>query len=173
MYGGWQYSSFIQTKLLTPLTAGVDTTLSALLFLLLQLIRHPDVQRRAHMELDSVIGAPDSPLFRLPAFDDRSSLPYIDAIVKESIRYTPPAAAGVPHAVIQEDVYRGWAIPKGSIIIPNAWGMLRDPNVYSDPDTFRPERFLWKGTNPPEPDPGLNGVFGFGKRCVLEWIAST
>jgi len=131
------------------------------------MLLHPDVQRRAQEELDSILGTPESPLFRLPNFNDRPNLPYIDAIVKESIRLIPPAATGVPHAVIQEDTYRGWVIPKGSMIIANAWAMLRDPNVYSDPESFRPERFLSDDTKLADPDPASNGVFGFGRRYTF------
>jgi len=122
------------------------------------------VQNRAQRELDAVLGSPESPSFRLPTFSDRLNLPYIDAIVKEGLRYIPPVTAGLPHAVIQDDVYRGWLIPKGSIVIANAWGMLRDPSIYPDPEIFRPERFLPENSKTPEADPGSSGAFGFGKR---------
>lgn len=131
---------------------------------ILQMVLNPDIQHRAQADLDAVLGPPDSPSFRLPTFKDRPNLPYIEALTKECLRWHPSAPSGVPHASIAEDEYRGWRIPKGSIILPNAWGMLRDDKIYSDPYTFKPERFLAVKGRPAEPDPSISGVFGFGKR---------
>lgn len=128
------------------------------------MILNPYIQRRAQAELDTVIGPPDSPSFRLPTFKDRSQLPYIEALIKESLRWHPSAPSGAPHVSMEEDEYRGWRIPKGSIIVANAWGMLRDEKVYTDPYTFSPERFLATKERSAEPDPSVCGVFGFGKR---------
>ena len=132
--------------------------------LVLQLVLHPEIQTRAQEELDSVIGSPNSSNFRLPSFDDRPQLPYIEALCKEILRWRPPAATGFPRASMADDIYRQWRIKKETIIVPNAWGMLRDEEIYKDPETFRPERFL--GTSP-EPDPALNGAFGFGRRYAI------
>ena len=88
---------------------------------------------------------------------------------------------GVPHRSIKDDVYRDWLIPKDSIVITNIWcvidfsaaiyfennpfvrHMLRDPEVYSDPSEFKPERFLSENGREPELDPRC-AVFGFGRR---------
>jgi len=144
--------------------AGSETTASSVHGLVLQLVLHPEVQRRAQAELDDVLSSPNSSEFRLPSFNDREQLPYIDAILKETLRFHPALANGVPHGCMEDDIYRGWRIPKDSIIIPNAWAMLRDPALYKDPHTFRPERFLNEGSNVAEPDPAQNGTFGFGRR---------
>jgi cytochrome P450 len=85
----------------------------------------------------------------------------MNALVKECLRWRPVVSAGIPHATVAEDVYRGWRIPKGSIVIANTWSILHNAALYKDPFTFRPERFLG---NTPEPDPGLYGAFGFGRR---------
>jgi cytochrome P450 len=77
---------------------------------------HPDVQAKAHHELDMVLG-PEN----LPNFNDEQSLPYITAIVREIYRYQPVAPLGVPHVVTQDDIYEDYFIPKGSIIMPNIW----------------------------------------------------
>lgn len=58
---------------------------------------------------------------RLPAFADRPSLPYLEAVFRELMRWRPPVPLGVPHAVIQDDVYKGYMMPKGSIVIANIW----------------------------------------------------
>jgi len=131
-------------------------------FLILKLILNPHVLKRGQDELDNILGAPDSPSFRFPTFEDRPSLPYINAIVKEVIRCFPPVPSGVLHCSIEDDEYRGWRIPKGSIVMPNAWGMNNDKTVYSSPYEFRPERFLEEGSKKAEPDP--TSTFGFGRR---------
>ena len=78
---------------------------------------YPEVQRRAHRQLDDVIG-PD----RLPNFGDRESLPYIAAIIKESLRWIIVAPLGVPHRATKDDVYKDkYFIPKGSLVIGNIW----------------------------------------------------
>ena len=79
-------------------------------------MNHPQVQARAQEEIDRVVGND-----RLPSWDDRSNLPYIDALVKEVFRMYPVLASGVPHESTEDDDYNGYFIPKGSMIIANAW----------------------------------------------------
>ena len=112
-------------------------------------------------ELDGVLGPPDSLEFRLPTWDDRPSTPYLEAVISETLRHHPPLGTGVPHSVTEEDEYRGWRIPKGSIVFANAWGMLHSEENYKNPQVFQPERFLG---DTPELDPLSNGTFGFGRR---------
>ena len=94
---------------------------------------YPEVQRKAQAEIDAVVG-PD----RLPDFHDRPSLPYINAVIKESSRWNLVAPLGIPFVVIivsiiltssegvphmssNDDEYNGYYIPKGTLIIANAW----------------------------------------------------
>ncbi|KAI0264170.1 cytochrome P450 [Gloeopeniophorella convolvens] len=139
-------------------TSGSDSasvTISAF-FRLLAL--HPEVQKRAQKEVDAVTGG-----LRLPNFEDRPDLPYIDALCKETLRWRMATPVGVPHATTQDDVYEGYFIPKGTTVIANAWGMLHDPVAYPEPFSFKPERFL----NPDgtvRDDPLLSSAFGFGRR---------
>ena len=76
----------------------------------------PEVQKKAQAELDSVIGSS-----RLPEFSDRGSLPYLNALVKELMRWHVVAPTGVPHATVQDDAYNGWLIPEGSLVLANLW----------------------------------------------------
>jgi cytochrome P450 len=115
----------------------------------------PEVQKKAQEEIDRVIG-PD----RLPSAADREKLPYIEATVKEVLRWHPVAPMGLPHTSTEDDICEGFLIPKGGMIFANVWHFTHDPKVYHDPLTFKPERFLGKE---PEPDPG-QFVFGFGRR---------
>jgi cytochrome P450 len=75
---------------------------------------HPYLLKRAHEELDAVVGSS-----RLPTFDDRPHLPFIEAFMTECFRYGTPAANGFPHKVTEDDVYNGYFIEKGTIIFPN------------------------------------------------------
>jgi cytochrome P450 len=77
---------------------------------------HPEIQRKAQEELDRVVGRD-----RLPAFSDKENLPYLNAMYKEIMRWFPNGPLGIPHAVFEEDEYRGMRIPKGSVILPNVW----------------------------------------------------
>jgi len=70
---------------------------------------------------------------------------------------------GVPRASVEDDIYRGFFIPKGSVVMVNAWAVLHNPDLYPDPETFKPERFLNKdGTC--RDDPTIALAFGAGKR---------
>ncbi|KIJ38054.1 hypothetical protein M422DRAFT_88287, partial [Sphaerobolus stellatus SS14] len=157
--------------------AGSDSTVAALHNFILAMLIHPHVQQRIQEELDQVCESPNSPSFRLPTHNDRSSLPYLEAALKESLRWIPPLGTGVPHACSEEDVYRGWRIPEGSIVVANAWGILHDEKLYPEPFVFRPERFLsekYGGSNKLQPDPGASGVFGFGRRlCAGRHLAES
>ncbi|KAF8506214.1 cytochrome P450 [Gautieria morchelliformis] len=142
--------------------AGADTTAIALSWFILAMILYPDVQRKAQRELDEVMGAD-----RLPTFDDRDSLPYMNAVCKEIQRWRPAAPLGIPHRLMEDDVYNNNFIPRGSVIMGNTWAMLHDETVYG-PDTehFEPERFLRPGTRDP------SAAFGFGRRiCPGRYLA--
>ncbi|TDL20089.1 cytochrome P450 [Rickenella mellea] len=134
---------------------GADTTVSALYGFYLAMVLNPEVQKRGQAELDAVVG-PD----RLPSYEDRSSLPYIEAIVKEVLRWNPVGPMGLPHVSTDDDVYKGYEIPKGSILMANIWQFTHDPVTYHQPFEFKPERFL---SAQPERDPHTLS-FGFGRR---------
>ncbi|KAI0659943.1 cytochrome P450 [Cubamyces menziesii] len=157
------------TKTLTATTflAGTDTTSVTLQGFFCAMLLYPEVQKRAQEELDAVVG-PD----RLPHFDDRASLPYVTAIVKEALRWHNVAPLGLPHSCTADDEYRGWHIPKGATVMANVWGILHDPEHYSNPETFDPGRFLKDGKlNEDVLDPATV-MYGFGRRvCPGRYFA--
>ncbi|GJJ06167.1 hypothetical protein Clacol_000356 [Clathrus columnatus] len=143
--------------------------IAAILTFFAAMTLYPEVQLKAQKEVDSLIG-----LERLPCVADRPSLPYVEAILKEVLRWVPIVPLSVPHRVSQHDVYKGYDIPKGSIIFSNIWAMTRDKKYFPDPDVFRPERFL-SGELPDlrVVDP-LQTVFGFGRRsCPGQRVAES
>ncbi|KAJ3859487.1 cytochrome P450 1 [Lentinula novae-zelandiae] len=122
--------------------------------------------RKGQEEIDVVIGKD-----RLPTFEDRLSLPYLEAIYREVMRLHPPIPSGVIHTSIEDDYYRGYHIPKGCAVVPNVWAMNRDKEVYSEPDRFLPERHL---NIPGGPFTNINDIsaFGFGRRvCAGRYMA--
>ncbi|KIK55628.1 hypothetical protein GYMLUDRAFT_47600 [Collybiopsis luxurians FD-317 M1] len=141
--------------------AGADTTVSCQYAFFLAMVRHPEVLRKAQAEIDAVVGNE-----RLPGFGDRDHLPYVNAVVTETLRWNSVAPTGVPHRAMEDDIIGGYFIPKGSIIIANLWNMLNDPEVYPDPFRFDPERHIPSAGKPVQKDP-RHACFGFGRRiCV-------
>ncbi|EJF55653.1 cytochrome P450 [Dichomitus squalens LYAD-421 SS1] len=143
----------------TAYAAGADTTLSSIQSFFLAMASHPEVLHKAQAELDTVVGP-----HRLPEFDDMKSLPYVCALVKELLRWRVVVPLAVPHRTLEDDYYRGYFIPKGSMVLANIWAIARDPNVYPNPGVFFPERFLKDGElNPDVRDPATFS-FGYGRR---------
>ncbi|KAI9465858.1 cytochrome P450 [Lactarius psammicola] len=142
--------------------ASLDTVITFTQHLFLALLKHPECLKRAQAELDSVLGAGPA---RFPAFEDRHRLPYLDALFSETLRWGVPVPLGLPHRVMQDDVYDGRLIPRGSLVFANIWAMLRDPEVFPDPEHFDPERYLEKVDEETarRRDPRVF-VFGFGRR---------
>lgn len=146
--------------------AGQDTTWSTLVVFVLNMILHPEIQRKAQKVLDEVVGRD-----RLPTFEDRPKLQYIDNIVQETLRWCPVSPVGVPHRSLKDDVYKGMFIPQGSFVYANARAMTHDERFYHEPEAFNPDRYTSKeegGRGEPLPI----GQFGFGRRiCVGKHLA--
>ncbi|KAJ7923381.1 cytochrome P450 [Mycena leptocephala] len=136
-----------------------DTSVSAIHSFILAMLSNPVAMRAAQAEIDAVV----RPGF-LPTFEDEENLPYVSAIVKETLRWHPVTPIAVPHSLTEDDVYHGNRIPAGSIVLANVWSMTHDESDYPDPLNFIPERFLKDGKlNLDVRDP-LSLVFGFGRR---------
>jgi cytochrome P450 len=137
------------------------------------MLAYPQTQDRAQEELDMVVGRG-----RLPSFTDRHHLPYIQAMVKEVLRWRPPLPFGIPHVTTADDWYEGMFIPKGTMCIPNIWQCNHQIEVYGkDADEFNPARFLDEhGQLAPGPsDAKEEGhmTYGYGRRsCVGKYLAN-
>lgn len=117
-----------------PQTLTNMQTVSAIYSFFLAMTLYPEVQRKAQEEIDIVVGND-----RLPTFEDRGNLPYVEALVKEVFRFKPVAplgerasyflrcnssssiSIGVPHRLMQDDEYDGYYLPKGTLLIANIW----------------------------------------------------
>lgn len=135
---------------------GADTSVSVISSFYLAMALHPDAQRRGQAEIDGLTEGR-----RLPTLSDRPSLPYVDAIMREVMRWKPPTHMSVPHLSTEEEAYGNYVIPKGTIVMPNVWKMLHDPATFPAPEVFNPGRFL----DDPIAVKACSAIFGFGRRA--------
>lgn len=144
--------------------AGLDTTSVQMRMFTLAALSYPQFITKAQKELDSIVG-----LDQLPTLDDEPNLPYISAVVKESLRWRSIAPGGVPHATLEADEYMGYRVPKGATIVGLFWAMALDENTFDRPLEFLPERWLEKSED--GKDRFVN-FFGYGRRiCTGRHIA--
>ncbi|KAI6006539.1 cytochrome P450 [Pisolithus orientalis] len=122
----------------------------------LVMILYPDVQDKVHEELDAVVGRGT-----LPTFADRPRLPYLQAVLYEVMRWSPPSPLGLPHVTTASDTYEGYYIPKE----PGDRAMAMKDQGYGDPERFDPTRHLTSdGQLSPQARQNNSMFFGFGKR---------
>ena len=151
--------------------ASVETTTHTLYFAVRYLVLYPDVQRKLQNELDQIISVDnrnDDVTIR-----DREKLPYVHATLTEILRHSCVLPITIPHCTTEDTTFRGYFIPKNTMIFGNIYSANMDPEVFDSPTDFRPERFL-------SPDGTFNkklsekiGAFGLGKRrCLGEMIAN-
>ncbi|KAM4696315.1 cytochrome P450 2B11-like [Rhinophrynus dorsalis] len=140
--------------------AGTETISTTLRHGFLLLLKYPDVKRKVQEEIDNVIGRQQA-----PKSEDRSSMPYSDAVIHEIHRYSNVLPMNGPHAVSRDIQFRGFNIPKGTDVMPLLSFVLRDPKYFPDPYTFNPDRFLDAERNFKKNEALL--VFSAGKRACL------
>ncbi|KAI7867266.1 cytochrome P450 [Spinellus fusiger] len=155
--------------------AGTDTvsvTLSRAFFFL---SHYPEIQKRICEEIDAFITKHK----RLPKFTEREAFPYITSVQREILRLYPTTPLGLPHVAEQDFVVNNYMIKKGTTLLSNMYSMHRNPDIYSDPEKFIPERFInnkstfYASANgkPTERD---QYNFGWGRRiCPGIYLAET
>jgi cytochrome P450 len=141
-------------------SASIDTTMTVVLHFFLAMVQNPGVLAKAQKEIDSVVGND-----RLPTLDDRANLPYVNCVFDECLRWGVPVPLSLPHRLMEDDVFEGRFIPKGSLVFANVWNILRDESLFFEPHKFIPERYLEPvdEATAKRRDP-KNFVFGFGRR---------
>ncbi|KAI3802430.1 hypothetical protein L1987_30562 [Smallanthus sonchifolius] len=156
--------AMIRSLVLVLLSAGTDTSAGTMEWVMSVLLNHPHILKKAQAEIDRVIGHN-----RLVDESDIVNLPYLHCIINETLRMYPAGPLLVPHESSEDCVVGGYNIPRGTMLIVNQWAIHHDPKVWTDPETFKPERFE-----------GLEGTrdgfkflpFGSGRRsCPGEGLA--
>ena len=123
--------------------AGSDTSGSTTEWAMAELLRNPQVMHKAREELNQVIGTTNNEVKE----SDIPRLPYIQAIVKETLRLHPPVPLLLPYIAGNDVEVSGYTIHKGNQVLINAWSMGRNPEFWDDPMLFQPERFLGSKSN--------------------------
>ncbi|VAI78553.1 unnamed protein product [Triticum turgidum subsp. durum] len=122
--------------------AAIETTLWSIEWALAEVVNHPDVQRKVRGEIRDVLGD-DEPITE----SNISKLPYLQAVIKETLRLHSPIPLLVPHMNLEEASLGGYTIPKGSKVVVNAWWLANNPELWEKPEEFKPERFLGEESN--------------------------
>ena len=115
---------------------GSDTSASIITAFVQAMVADPSIQRKAQEQIDSVVGEDES-----PTWQDYQSLPYVAQCVKETMRWRPVTPLAFPHALAEDDWVDGMFLPKGTIIIVNAWGMHFDEKRFANPEKYDPDHF--------------------------------
>ncbi|XP_055520320.1 25-hydroxyvitamin D-1 alpha hydroxylase, mitochondrial isoform X1 [Leucoraja erinacea] len=146
------------------LLAGVDTISSTMSWSLYELARHPDIQAALHREIRETVG--DKPI---PSAADVAKIPLLKAVVKEILRLYP-VIPGNARVIPDKDIQIGeYIIPQNTLITLCHYATSRDKEVFPNPDSFQPMRWLHKDDNF---HPYASIPFGFGKRsCIGRRIA--
>jgi cytochrome P450 len=139
--------------------AGTETTTTALRWFSLFMIRNTDVQGKMRKEISEVIGSS-----RFPSMADKPNLPYCEAVIHEVLRIGSIVPNSLPHGLSRDLQYKGFIIPKDTMLIPNLYSVSFDKDIFPSPHDFSPERFLDEKGNLQHTDKVL--AFSLGKKIL-------
>ncbi|XP_070762714.1 cytochrome P450 2G1-like [Enoplosus armatus] len=160
----FHYENLVAT-VMNLFLAGTETTSSTIRYALSVLIKHPNIQEKMQQEIDTVIGQD-----RCPSMEDRKSLPFTGAVIHEVQRCLDIVPFSLPHYALQDISFRGYTIPKGTVIIPLLHSVLKEEKQWATPWSFNPKHFLDQNGNFKKNPAFL--PFAAGKRaCVGESLA--
>ncbi|KAG2621730.1 cytochrome P450 81Q32-like [Panicum virgatum] len=155
----------IKGIVLILLTAGTEPSALTIEWAMALLLRHPEAMRKVRAEIDTNVGTA-----RMVEESDITNLPYLQCVVKETLRLYPVAPIIPAHEAMEDCTVSGLDVRRGTMILVNAWAILRDPNLWDAPEEFRPKRFLDAGAVNTVTTPLL--PFGLGRRrCPGEGLA--
>lgn len=146
--------------------AGTETISTSLNWAIIYAAKYNDYQDKLVAEIDRVLGKE-----KLPTESDRAKLNFVQAFLNETMRIISAGPILVPRSTTKDIVFRGYKIPENTFIMANIWSCMRDPYYWSEPNEFRPERFLDENGNFINKNPAMI-PFSIGKRaCIGESIA--
>ncbi|CAL9029442.1 unnamed protein product [Prunus brigantina] len=127
----------VKALLLDMVAAGTDTSSNTVEFAMAEVMNKPEVMQKAQQELDAVVGK-----HNIVEESHIHKLPYLQAVMKETLRLHPVVPLLIPHSPIETCTVGGYTIPKGSRVFVNVWAIHRDPCNWENPLEFDPNRFL-------------------------------
>lgn len=149
--------------------AGMDTVSTGLHWIVLLLAKHPDLQTKLQELMDRVVGRN-----RLPTVEDRPHLPYLDAFIYETMRFTSFIPVSIPHSTTTDVSISGFKIPKDTVVFINQWSINHDPLKWKDPHVFNPSRFLDENGSLDKDVTNNIMIFSAGKRrCIGDQLGKT
>ena len=117
------------------LFAGTETTTNTLTWSIIYLLHHPDVMVKVKEEINKVPGKN-----KKASMIDKQKMPYVEATIMEIQRIADIIPLAV-HSVLEDVEFRGYTIPKGTIVVPNLHAVHTDERIWEEPDAFKPSRF--------------------------------
>jgi len=152
----------LRDEVATIFSAGHDTTSAAMSWAWYLLSLNPEAEQRLHDEVNTVLAG------RMPTADDYERLNYTRSVLEEAMRLYPPGPL-IPRAAAYDETLGGYAIPAGTLVLVSIYHIHHHPELWAEPEQFRPERFL-----EPETRPGrqIYMPFGVGQRmCIGSHLA--
>ncbi|KAF5792417.1 putative cytochrome P450 [Helianthus annuus] len=134
--------TIIKSTVMVLIASSADTTTVMLTWTLSLLLNNPHALKKAQEELDRVVGRD-----RQVNESDITNLVYLQAVVKETLRLYPAGRLGGQRVFSEDCTVAGYHVPKGTWLMVNVWKLQQDPEIWSNPSEFRPERFLDENHN--------------------------
>lgn len=155
-------------QMMVMLSAGTDTSVGTMEWAMSLLLNHPDVLAKAKAEINDIAGEK-----RHIEETDLEKLPYLQCVIKETLRMFPVGPLLVPHESSADCTVGGYHIPRGTMLVVNAWAIHNDPGLWEDVAAFKPDRFLEAAAGEGGDGIGLKYMpFGAGRRgCPGEGLA--
>ncbi|TNN63999.1 Cytochrome P450 1A1 [Liparis tanakae] len=148
--------------------AGFDTISTTMSWAVMYMVAYPEIQERLYQELKDRVG-----LDRTPLLSDKENMPFLEAFILELLRHSSFLPFTIPHCTTKDTSLNGYFIPKDTCVFINQWQVNQDPELWKDPSTFNPDRFLSADGATVNKLKGERVMaFGMGKRrCIGEVIA--
>jgi cytochrome P450 len=150
----------LRDELMTIFVGGYENSSNALAFTLALLAAHPEVAARQREEVELHLGG------RTPAVTDLTALRYTRAVLEEAMRLYPPSWM-ITREALDDDVVAGFRVRRGSQLLISGYGLHRAPELWTEPEKFRPERFLPDAPEAVQRDRFAYIPFGGGPRVCL------